>query len=400
MKVRTLVTAFSVLLVACGADSTGRSTITAAPPPETTTTSAPPPTTPGQVAAVVDRGRHVVPLEDVHFDTFGQGPLSLAEATDLQIASLVDAIPPLTAPRYDTAVAGDWLAPDALVIGYRSEAGGAYAYPHIILNSHEIVNDVIDDVPILISYCPLCRSGVVYNRRMDDRVLDFGNTSALYQNDLVMLDHNTNSYWWQVAGRAIVGELSGEVLTALPSITATWADWVALHPDTQILSRDTGFGQTFTNDAFAGYEAPVDAGRTPFPVDPAHFGDRRLTPGTRIIAVEMGDEAIAVAVGAHPGSALALDFENEPVVVFVDKSGQTAGAYLASLDGEALQFEPVAGLEGHFIDGAATTWDTAGRAVGGPLAGRQLTAVPSRSTFWFAYVAVRPDVAVLEVDTN
>ena len=156
----------------------------------------------------LDVSQHTVPLEQVYFDTFDGGSVRLSEANEPLIARLRDAIPPIDAPRYETAAMGDWLDGADLVLGFVTEAGDAYAYPHKILNFHEIVNEEFDGIPVLISYCPLCRSGVVYDRRLEGRTLSFGNTSALYESDLVMFDRETNSYWWQVAGRAIVGALS------------------------------------------------------------------------------------------------------------------------------------------------------------------------------------------------
>ncbi|MFA9565117.1 MAG: DUF3179 domain-containing (seleno)protein, partial [Acidimicrobiales bacterium] len=151
------------------------------------------------------------------FDTFDGGSTPpLPESTPELRSRLLDAIPPIDAPTYGDATSGDWLEPDDLVLGY--EAGGQpYAYPFKILNFHEVVNDRLDGLPVLISYCPLCGSGIVYDRRVDGRVLSFGNTSALYESDLVMVDRATGSYWWQVAGEAIVGPLTGTELTALPS---------------------------------------------------------------------------------------------------------------------------------------------------------------------------------------
>ncbi|MEE8346657.1 MAG: DUF3179 domain-containing (seleno)protein, partial [Dehalococcoidia bacterium] len=163
--------------------------------------------------AGVDLSLHSVPLEDVHFDTFDGGSIPLSEISEERLIGLQDAIPPLDTPRYDGVAGGGWLDASDLVIGYAGERGGAWAYPLKILNFHEIVNDDLDGVPVLISYCPLCRSGVVYDRRLAGKLLTFGNTSALYENDLVMFDRQTNSFWWQTAGEGIVGTLTGEQLT-------------------------------------------------------------------------------------------------------------------------------------------------------------------------------------------
>jgi hypothetical protein len=150
---------------------------------------------------------------------------------------LRDVIRPVLEPAY--GVAGDlpWLDDDDLVIGYNT-GGGAYGYPVNVLDFHEIVNDVIEGVPVLITYCPLCFSGVVYSRELDGRVLTFGNTSALYQSDLAMYDHQTGSYWFQVEGEAVVGPLTRSRLSLLPATTVNWGEWRRLYPETHLL---TGF---------------------------------------------------------------------------------------------------------------------------------------------------------------
>ena len=176
---------------------------------------------------------------------------------------LRDAISPFYEGVYDPAAEGDWLEAGDLVLGYVAPSGQAYAYPHKILNFHELVNDEIDGIPVLVSYCPLCGSGVVFDRRLGGRMLRFGNTSALYGSDLVMFDWETNSYWWQVAGEAIVGTLSGETLTVLASTTAQWSTWKSLHPETLVLTRNTGFNRNYSFDPFADYALQLSFGGPP-----------------------------------------------------------------------------------------------------------------------------------------
>jgi hypothetical protein len=178
-----------------------------------------------------------VGLDEVLFDTFQGGAIALSAATQGDIDRLRDAIVPVYEPRYDGPEGGNWLDDDDIVLGYQSDSG-AYAYPVKMLNLHEIVNDVIDGVPVLISYCPLCASGVVYSRLLGDRELVFGNTSALCESDLIMFDGETGSYWHQVIGEAIVGPLAGQRLTVLPSRMTTWSQWKTLHPQTWVLGKN------------------------------------------------------------------------------------------------------------------------------------------------------------------
>lgn len=334
----------------------------------------------------VDVARHSVPLEDVHFDTFRGGSIPLSRITPDEIARLRDAIPPLTSPRYDDAAGGAWLAPDDLVLGYVGEKGGAFAYPHKILNFHEIVNDEIDGVPVLVSYCPLCRSGIVYDRRLEGRTLSFGNTSALYQSDLVMFDRETGSYWWQVAGRAIVGPLTDRTLRTLPSTTLRWSEWKAAHPDTKVLSRDTGHRRDYTVDPFGSLTGSLNDGRFPFPVSGAGRDDRRLQPGELVLGVALGDESVAFAPRRLGNAAANVTVGGTPVVVLA-RDG-SAAAYAATVAGRRLTF---AWRDGAFVDDdSGSRWDVTGLATAGPLAGTRLEPVPSRTTFWFAYVAAFP----------
>lgn len=340
----------------------------------------------------LDLARHEVPLEDVHFDTFDGGSLPLSEASADDIRSLLDRIPPLDDPAYVPAEDAGFLADDDLVLGYEATDGSAWAYPIRIMNFHEIVNDDLGGIPVLVSYCPLCRSGVVYDRRAGDRTLSFGNTSALYESDLVMYDRETNSYWWQVAGRAIVGTLSGTELEPLPSVTTTWADWRGQHPETAVLSLETGFDRPYERDPFRSYQAVVNDGSVPFPVDEDVLGDARLEPGTEVLGVVVGEDATAYPLAAIGDAAVNDEVGGRPVVVLVDGDVPTGATFDRRVGDRTLTFTRHGD---RFVDGeTGTAWDRAGRAVDGPLAGEQLEAVPSRFSFWFAFLASFPDADV------
>ncbi len=337
----------------------------------------------------VDVSIHTVPLEEIYFDTFDGGSVPLSESTPELRARLLDAIPPIDEPVYDEVTSGDWLNPDDPVLGYVA-GGQAYAYPFKILNFHEIVNDVLDGLPILISYCPLCRSAIVYDRRVEGEVLSFGNTSALYEADMVMVDRKTGSYWWQVAGSAIVGPLAGAQMKPMPASVATWGDWKAEHPDTLILSRDTGYHRPYENDSFAGYPAFLDSGRFPFPVSDAARDDR-LASSALVVGLTVGGETRAYHVDGLAGP-INDEVGGEPIVVLPTDVG--ASVFSATVDGETLRFES---NDGEFIDTTTqSTWSVSGLAVSGPLQGEMLEPLGSRTTFWFAFVAAFPEVELYQ----
>ena len=335
----------------------------------------------------VDMTIHSVPLDEIHFDTFDGGSVTLADSTPEIRAALLDAIPPIDDPVYGSAEQGDWLEPDDLVLGYQA-GENAYAYPFKILNFHEIVNDEIDNVPVLVSYCPLCRSAIVYDRRVDGRELAFSNTSALHESDLVMVDRTTGSYWWQVAGSAIVGPLTGTSLEVLPSTVATWGEWKNTHPDTFILTRDTGFERPYESDSFGGYADYVASGNFAFPVSPASLDDR-LPPASPVVAVRLGG-----TMRAYPVDDLASPIndtvEGMPIVILPTDGG--GASFSAVSNGDVLTFE----RRGDRIIDAETqsTWSAGGVAVDGELAGTTLDPIPSRTQFWFALVGAFPDVEV------
>ncbi|MCH8186228.1 MAG: DUF3179 domain-containing protein [Chloroflexi bacterium] len=351
------------------------------------TPTGPPPTVDTSIAGV--------PVEDVLFDTFRGGFVRLSEASEETIEALRDRIKPIYEPKYDSAGDGDWLSQGDGVLGYVSSGGNAFAYPVKILNFHEIVNDVIDGVPLLVSYCPLCASGVVYHRELDGQVLLFGNTSALYQSDLVMYDHETGSYWHQVIGEAIVGPLTGSRLKPLPSMTTTWGQWKELYPDTKVLSRNLGLlqssGNPYSRDPFLGIADQINKGRFAFPVSKEKLDDR-LGPGDLVLAVQVGESHKAYLLSGAQDHVANDEVGGERLAVLVRSEGPSGFAYLSSVEGRPLTF----GLEGGALRDFETgsLWDDSGRSVSGEMEGAQLTLVPSRTSFWFSIVGALPGLEV------
>ena len=339
-----------------------------------------------------DLETRIVDLDDVVFNTFDGRFLRLSDADPEQIERLRDAIPPIERPRYVSPEEVTVLGDDGLVLGVVAANGQPYAYPITILNFHEIVNEVLADVPVLISYCPLCRSGVVFHRELDGQVLTFGNTSALFDNDLVMYDHQTNSYWWQLAGRGIVGELSGAELAVLPSTTMPFGQWREQHPDTLVMSTDTGFERPYGQNVFAGYRERVNAGQLPFPIAGEGLDDDRLDAGEEVLGVVLEEDARAYPLRLLGDAVVNDTVGGQPLAVFTLEEGPSGRVFDRVLDGQTLTFE----LEGDRIVDRETgsVWTPAGRATEGELAGTQLVELASRTSFWFAFASAFPDVEV------
>ena len=315
-----------------------------------------------------------------------------------------DGIPSIDDPTFLRPAAVDFLGETEPVLAFEID-GDARAYPVQILMWHEIVNDTVGGVPVAVTYCPLCNSAVAYDRRIGDRVLEFGTSGLLWNSALVMYDRQTETLWSHFTGQGIVGELTGTEIDTLPVATVPWGLWRDAHPDGLVLSQDTGFDRSYGRNPYPGYD---DVNSQPFLFEGEVDG--RYTAMTRIVGVQVGDDAlgvplftlreqrvVAAEVGGTdvvvfwaPGTASALDSSN---VAGGDDVGAT-GVFIPVVDGQTLTFEPVD--DGFADDQTGTTWNLLGQAVEGPLAGSTLEAITHLDTFWFAWSAFRPDSAIVE----
>ena len=387
-----------VILVVVGLSFSGIGGIVSAQPPDST---------PDEIledGTMITGGlRHSVPLEDIIFDDFDIPSRSrpMTNATQDDIERLRDRIPPIcdgeiagcVPLNYESVADADtWMSDSMMIMGYIAEDGQAYAYPFNILNFHEIVNDTLAGVPVLISYCPLCNSAIVYSRELNGEELLFGNTSALYNSDMVMYDAATDSFWFQVEGRAIAGELTGETLTLLPGFTTSWGDWKADHPDTLVLARPRN-SASYSRDVFAGYESTINRGQFFFPVDAEITADTRLQAGDTVLLVESGDEAIAYPLEALGDSATHASINGQDIVVLSIAETPSGVAYLAETENGTvvdLVYE-----DGTWRDTLSDShFNFSGEAISGTLEGETLVAFPARYTYWFAAVATAPEAIV------
>src|SRR5262245_1890913 len=205
-----------------------------------------------------------------------------------------DGIPAIDRPAFVAPQQVTWLKPKEPVLAL--EIGGdARAYPLQILMWHEIVNDTVGGKPVVVTYCPLCNSGLVYERVIDGVTFDFGTSGKLYKSDLVMYDRQSHSLWTQMEGRAIVGQRVGARLTLVPANTLSFEEWREIHPTGRVLSRDTGHTRSYGTNPYASYDQPQ--------LRPFLFRDRpdpRRPPKERVVGIKLGDTA-----RAYPWSMLA-----------------------------------------------------------------------------------------------
>jgi len=205
-----------------------------------------------------------------------------------------DGIPSLTAPKFLDLAQADFLKPEDRVIGV-VVAGVARAYPLRILDWHEAVNDRVSDVPIAVTYCPLCDSAAVFDRRSDSEELEFGISGLLYNSNVLLYDRQRDgreSLWSQMMAQAVSGPRAGQKLISLPCELTTWSDWRQRHPKTQVLSTQTGHRRVYEASPYALY---FQNNRLMFPVSRV---DRRLPLKTPVLGVWTAKTARAYPIAA------------------------------------------------------------------------------------------------------
>jgi CBS domain-containing protein len=322
-----------------------------------------------------------------------------------------DGIVPIDEPCFDTiATADGWLQAQSPVMVVEVD-GDQRAYPLAIMTQHEIVNDVIGGVPVVVTYCPLCNSGLAFERTVDGQVLDFGTSGRLFQANLVMYDRQTKSLWTQFTGRAVVGEdFVGTELVRVPTALLGWEDFKQAAPDGHVLSRASMPGRDYGRNPYPGYEGSGDRFLFEGP------RDERLPPNSRVVGLGTDRDPVAIALG-HLRDERVVDVEvdGQPVTVWwasgqasaLDTSavdeGQDVGSTAAFVpvldDGTQLDFAPSADDESRFVDEqTGSTWNLLGEAVAGELQGTQLEAIARDDTFWFVWFAFQPDTEIVGGD--
>ena len=304
-----------------------------------------------------------------------------------------DAIPSIDRPQFDSvSEASGWLVPGEAVIVVEQE-NDARAYPLQILLWHELVNDQIGGIPILVSYCPLCNSAIVFDRRVKGEPHTFGVASFLRNNDMVMYDRQTDSLWQQLTGESIVGTLTGQQLTPLPSRVVPFAAFAASYPDGKVLNRLTGYFPPYGKSTYTGYE--FGDGPAGEDAKPMRRGERL----ERVLVISVGDRRRAylfdflrrmrVVEDRLKGLRYVVFFEPQMLTpldashVSQSRPVGTAAAYLTEVNGKRLRFR----RRGDKIVDRETgsAWNVLGVAEEGPLKGTRLTPAPQAIYFEFAY---------------
>ncbi|MFO8028910.1 MAG: DUF3179 domain-containing protein [Cyclonatronaceae bacterium] len=321
-----------------------------------------------------------------------------------------DGIPSIDQPVYTPAgEAASWLGDREPVISVQI-GDVARAYPLQILMWHEIANTRIGDVPAAVTFCPLCYSALVFDRRVDGETLEFGVSGFLRNSDMIMYDRTTESLWQQITGEAVVGTYTGTRLKTLPSQIISFEQFRQIYPDGSVLSRETGHQRDYGRNPYVGYD---DIDQSPMFIDPSDVDDR-LRPMQKVVGVVIDDrQKVYPYELTRESGAINDEFAGQEIVVM-----HTGGA-ASAMDAQRIEQSKEAGSTGvfhrqvndrtlHFslkngtiVDReTGSTWDISGQAVDGPLEGTRLEAVKSGDYFAFAWMVFYPESDIYGSNTD
>ena len=259
-----------------------------------------------------------------------------------------DGIPSIDQPEFKKASAMR-LDEQTRVLGV-SVNGVAKAYPVAIMNYHEIVNDMFGDQAVVVTYCPLCSSGIAFDAAIDGERKTFGVSGLLYNSDVLLYDRQTESLWSQIMMEAVAGPMEGKKLEMVPTMNTSWGEWKRKYPDTWVLTENTGYQRDYSHTPYQGYEKSA---QLYFDVE---HQDERFHPKEMVVGIEINGQ-----FKAYPFSELEKlktaklkdQFQGEELLIRYLKDSQSAT--ISNIQGKEL---------------------------------------PALTTFWFAWYAFHPETAV------
>ena len=303
----------------------------------------------------------------------------------------VNGIPPLKNPKHSVAADATYLQDDNVVFGVYS-GGVARAYPKRILAWHEMALDRVGDLDLTLVYCTLCGTVIPFNSRIRDATYTFGTSGLLYMSNKLMFDAETHSLWSSLEGTPVIGPLvgSGLHLSLLPVVTTSWGEWRREHPETTVLSLDTGYTRDYSEGAaYRGY----------FSTDALMFQVAKLDGRLR-----NKDEVLVLRSAANNVKPLAIaalflrehrvyetNFADRPLVIVTTAAGANrvyeSGSHRFTRGAD----------DNHVVDADGHVWvveEDQLRDVNQPAV--RLPRVPAHRAFWFGWFAQHPDTRVIK----
>lgn len=302
-----------------------------------------------------------------------------------------DGIPSIDSPQFDQVDDVDFMDDEDLIVGMVKD-GVAKAYPHKILDWHEIVNDKVGDQEIALTYCPLTGTAIAWDRNVNGKVTEFGVSGKLYNSNLIPYDRETDSYWSQMELSCVNGDLINTDIVTHHVIETTWETWKKLFPNSMILNRATGINRDYSSYPYGDYR--TNDNNLLFPVN---NDDDRLPAKERVLTI----------IGPTASKAYSIELFDTPRII-IDVVDGTEMIILGDKEQNILlAFENNLNLTNLFIavdqlpviatrpDGTQLFSD--GRIEGGPNNGAILNHPETFIGYWFSLGAFYPDMDIYEL---
>jgi len=312
-----------------------------------------------------------------------------------------DGIPSVDDPAFASVSEINYIPDNRRVIGIKV-GNTIKAYPHQIMDWHEITNDQVEGKPVAITYCPLTGTAIGWNREVNGTVTEFGVSGLLFRNNLIPYDRNTDSRWSQMQLRSVAGDLSGTNIETVDLIETTWETWKQLYPESQVMTKETGFNRNYGGFAY-GSDYSTNDSNILFPIQNP---DDRLPNKDRVHGVIAQQPADQQAVAkAYPiksfGNQITVindQVNQQDIIVVGSTQDDIAVSFEATLeDGTKPNFEPVQdSLPIIMRDQEGNRWDIFGYALEGPRQGERLTPTLSYTGYWFGWADFFPDIEIYQ----
>jgi hypothetical protein len=317
---------------------------------------------------------------------------------------LVDGIPALDNPSMIPGDEADYLIAQEPVFGIALN-GDARAYPLRILDWHEMANDVVGGVPVSLAYCTLCGAGIAYDGRAPDgNTYTFGSSGFLYRSNKLMYDRQTRSLWNQLTGEPVLGKLAASDvrLSLLPVVLTSWSEWLGQHPDSQVLSLETGYDRDY--ELGAAYGDYFASENTMFPV---WQRSQELPQKARVYALRLDGIPKAYALDKLVTEQVVNDTLGETPVVLVAQRGSVdvegenrrVGAVIYNSGGEVRAYQrgshtfTPGSQPGKLVDEGGGTWQVTEDALVGP-DGENAPRLSGHLAYWFGWYAFFPNTLI------
>ncbi|RMG29624.1 MAG: DUF3179 domain-containing protein [Bacteroidetes bacterium] len=305
-----------------------------------------------------------------------------------------DGIPAINSPSFVQAGEVNFLDENELVVGFLN-GNSARAYPHRILDWHEIINDEVEAAKVAITYCPLTGTATGWDRVINGKATTFGVSGLLYNSNLIPYDRETDSNWSQMQLRCVNGKLIGTEVKLHAVVETSWKTWKEMYPNSLVVDLNTGFNRNYQIYPYGDYRTNND--RLLFPLS---NHDRRLPRKTRVLGIEVNGKAKVYQLADFGSQTKMIEDVINGVQVLIVGNGEKnfAVAFERNLeDGSQPNFSPLQNqLPLILEDESGSQYDVFGYARSGPQAGKRLLPAKAYIGYFFAWGAFYPELEIYQ----